>query len=347
MDEHNVDDVLLAIAGHQNRRDLQELRNQWLGRKGQVTQWMKELGSLSPEERSARGKVLNTIRERLMQAFNAQEQELARVEEVTALSKEWLDLTIPGRLPKVGLLHPLTRVRRQIEDVAVRIGFSLAYGPQVESTWYNFEALNMPADHPARDMQDSFFVDVENLVLRTHTSPVQVRTMQRYHGELPVRIISPGITYRRDDDATHTPMFQQVEGLVVDRGIGLSDLKGTLTVLVRELLGNHIKTRFRPSYFPFTEPSVEMDVSCASCDGVGCRVCKGSGWVEILGAGMVHPVVLRNGGYDPEEVSGFAFGMGIERVAMRLFGLDDLRLLYQNDMRYLEHFQSRGEADIR
>jgi len=191
-------------------------------------------------------------------------------------------------------------------------------------------------------MQDSFFVDVKDMVLRTHTSPVQIRSMEHHMGALPVKIIAPGITYRRDDDATHVPMFQQVEGLVVDEGISLADLKGTLTTLIQDLLGDDIGTRFRPSYFPFTEPSVEMDVTCAVCSGVGCRVCKGTGWVEILGSGIVHPTVLRNGGYDPETVSGFAFGMGIERIAMRLFGLDDLRLLYQNDLRYLGRFQSGG-----
>ncbi|PSR22153.1 MAG: phenylalanine--tRNA ligase subunit alpha [Sulfobacillus acidophilus] len=324
--------------------ELKEIRNQWVGRKGRITEQMKELSRLAPDLRRERGAELNAWRESVLAALTRREEELVDLEERRALVHERLDLTIPGRRPEVGLLHPLTRVRRRIEDVFLRLGFSLAYGPQVESEWYNFEALNIPPDHPARDMQDSFFVDVPGLVLRTHTSPVQIRSMQRHQGKLPVKIIAPGLTYRRDDDATHVPMFQQVEGLVVDEGISLADLTGTLTVMAQELFGDGVDTRFRSSYFPFTEPSVEMDVTCAVCRGAGCRVCKETGWVEILGSGVVHPVVLENGGYDPSIVTGFAFGMGIERIAMRIFGLDDLRLLYQNDVRYLDTFQS-GEGD--
>ncbi|MCY0880922.1 MAG: phenylalanine--tRNA ligase subunit alpha, partial [Firmicutes bacterium] len=225
-----------------------------------------------------------------------------------------------------------------VEDVFLRMGFSLEYGPEIESVWYNFESLNMPSDHPARDMQDSFYVNVPGMVLRTQTSPVQIRAMQRAGGELPIKIIAPGRVYRRDDDPTHVPMFLQVEGLVVDRDISLTHLKGTLETLTAQLLGPEVGTRFRPSYFPFTEPSLEMDVTCAVCQGAGCRVCKQTGWVEILGSGMVHPQVLANGGYDPAQVRGFAFGLGLERLAMRLFGLDDLRLLYQNDQRYLNQY---------
>lgn len=338
--------VIQSIASVSSEDELQDLRLKWVGKKGWITQQMKELASLPPDERRMRGAELNEWRQAVLTALSDRETALEDARERTALVDERLDLTIPGRRPSVGLLHPLTRVRRRIEDVLLRLGFSLAYGPQVESQWYSFEALNMPAGHPARDMQDSFFVDVPGLVLRPHTSPVQIRAMERHQGRLPVKIIAPGFTYRRDDDATHVPMFQQVEGLVVDEGISLADLTGTLTAMIRELLGSHVGTRFRSSYFPFTEPSVEMDVTCAVCQGAGCRVCKETGWVEILGSGIVHPVVLRNGGYDPDKVSGFAFGMGIERIAMRLFDLDDLRLLYQNDLRYLERFQSGGGLNI-
>ncbi|MDA8195186.1 MAG: phenylalanine--tRNA ligase subunit alpha [Thermaerobacter sp.] len=317
---------------------IQSLRYQWLGKRGQLTVAMKELAQLPAEQRRLRGQQLNQLRQRMVEALDIRQREIDIETEAALLNGERLDMTMPGRPPRVGLLHPLTRARRRIEDVLLRMGFSLHYGPQVESEWYNFEALNIPAGHPARDMQDSFFVDVPNMVLRTHTSPVQIRAMQQHQGRLPVKVLAPGVVYRRDDDATHTPMFQQVEGLVIDHGIGLADLKGTLTTMVREVLGERVETRFRSSYFPFTEPSVEMDVTCAACGGVGCRTCKATGWVEILGSGMVHPVVLANGGYDASVVSGFAFGLGIERLAMRLFGLDDLRLLYQNDLQFLQQF---------
>lgn len=331
----------------QQLAELEAVRLEWLGKRGRLTEAMKTLGKLPNDARRVQGQILNGMRQQMLQTLDTVRQTLENQEEAMRLQDEWIDMSLPGRYPEVGLLHPMTRARRQIEDVMLRMGFSLHYGPQVESEWYNFEALNIPADHPARDMQDSFFVDIPHLVLRTHTSPVQIRAMKRHDGQVPVKVLAPGIVYRRDDDATHTPMFQQVEGLVIDRGIGLADLKGTLNVMVRELLGHSIKTRFRSSYFPFTEPSVEMDVTCAACQGQGCRTCKGSGWVEILGSGMVHPVVLRNGGYDPEHVSGFAFGLGIERLAMRLFGLNDLRPLYQNDMQFLRAFASRngGESE--
>lgn len=336
----SLTDVAQAIEQASTLDELKDLRTEWVGKKGRITEQMKTLGKLPPDERRARGAELNRVRETVLQALSRREEDLKDAFERKTLEAERLDLTLPGREPQAGLLHPVTRVRRRIEDISLRMGFSLAYGPQIESEWYTFEALNMPADHPARDMQDSFFVDLPGLVLRTHTSPVQIRSMQRHQGSVPVKVIAPGYVYRRDDDATHVPLFQQVEGLVVDRGISLGDLLGTLTTMIRELLGDSVGTRFRPSYFPFTEPSVEMDVTCASCSGAGCRVCKDTGWVEILGSGVVHPTVLRNGGYDPDVVSGFAFGMGIERIAMRLFGLDDLRLLYQNDLRYLSRFQS-------
>ncbi|OLZ09826.1 phenylalanine--tRNA ligase subunit alpha [Sulfobacillus thermosulfidooxidans] len=333
-------EIMQQIHAAQTLSELQSLRSHWLGRRGIITLAMKGLSSLSIEERRSQGQQLNALRETVLELLTSRQQEMELAEETMQLQREQFDMTLPGSWPQTGLLHPITRTRRFIEDVFLRMGFSLEYGPEIEHEWYNFEALNMPANHPARDMQDSFFINVPGMVLRTHTSPVQIRAMKKYQGRLPVRIIAPGRAFRRDDDATHVPMFFQVEGLVIDHGITLADLKGTLTTMAQELLGTDIRTRFRPSYFPFTEPSVEMDVTCASCGGTGCRVCKGTGWVEILGSGMVHPVVLTNGGYDPSQVSGFAFGLGIERLAMRIFGIDDLRLLYQNDMQFLSQFQS-------
>ncbi len=321
-----------------NSLQVQEIRNTWLGRKGLITGRLKGVAGLPVDQRRDAGQRWNGVR---IEAESMIDEALARLqyqEETRQLEQERLDMSIPGVSPGLGMLHPLTRVRRLVEDVFLRMGFTLRYGPEVESEWYNFEALNIPMNHPARDMQDSFFVDIPGMVLRTHTSPVQIRGMKAAAGRLPVKIIAHGRVYRRDDDPTHTPMFHQMEALVVDRGISLADLKGTLLAMTQDLLGEDVETRFRPSYFPFTEPSMEVDVTCAVCGGSGCRVCKGTGWVEILGSGMVHPVVLRNGGYDPDHVSGFAFGLGIERLAMRIFELDDLRLLYQNDLEYLSRF---------
>ena len=317
---------------------VQDIRTAWVGRKGLITARLKGVAALAVDERPAAGQHWNSVRLAAETMIREALAHLEYQEETRQLDQERLDMTLPGVGPAVGMLHPLTRVRRMVEDVFLRMGFTLAYGPEVEDEWYNFEALNIPANHPARDMQDSFFVDIPGMVLRTHTSPVQIRGMQQSHGALPVKIIAPGRVYRRDDDPTHTPMFHQVEGLLVDHDISLADLQGTLLAMTKDLLGNAIDTRFRPSYFPFTEPSMEVDVTCAACNGAGCRVCKGTGWVEILGSGMVHPVVLHNGGYNPAEVSGFAFGLGIERLAMRIFELDDLRLLYQNDLQFLSQF---------
>lgn len=346
VEDENFQELLREIEDTKDTRALDELRRVRLGKKGRLTEAMKGLSTLSPDARRAEGARLNHLRQQLLEAFGSHQHALELAEETRELARERIDMTIPGVLPRVGLLHPLTRVRRRIEDVLLRMGFSLEYGPQVESEWRNFTALNMPANHPARDMQDSFFPDVPGLVLRTHTSPVQIRAMQKAQGRLPLKILAPGAVYRRDDDATHVPMFQQVEGLVIDSGIHLGHLMGTLEAMVHDLLGAEMKTRFRPSYFPFTEPSLEMDVSCAVCQGVGCGTCKGTGWVEILGSGMIHPRVLEHGGYDSERVTGFAFGLGIERVAMRLYGLDDLRLLYQNDLLYLSTFKSLGRSDM-
>ncbi|WP_054673488.1 phenylalanine--tRNA ligase subunit alpha, partial [Calditerricola satsumensis] len=254
------------------------------------------------------------------------------------LSAERLDVTLPGRPIPIGARHPLLQVIEEIEDIFIGLGFEVAEGPEVESDYYNFEALNLPKGHPARDMQDSFYI-TEEILLRTHTSPVQIRTMEAKGGAVPVKIICPGKVYRRDDDdATHSHQFMQVEGLVVDRGIRMSDLKGVLLAFAREMFGADVAIRLRPSYFPFTEPSAEVDITCVMCGGRGCRVCKETGWLEILGAGMVHPDVLRAGGYDPEQVSGFAFGMGVERIAMLKYGIDDIRHFYTNDVRFLEQF---------
>ncbi|HEY5497051.1 MAG TPA: phenylalanine--tRNA ligase subunit alpha, partial [Syntrophales bacterium] len=251
------------------------------------------------------------------------------------LLKETIDVTLPGRAVGLGHLHPVTRVSQEICRIFARMGFNVVEGPEVETDYYNFEALNIPKDHPARDMQDTFYVE-DNIVLRTHTSPVQIRTMEKM--KPPVRILSPGRVYRPDSDVSHTPMFHQIEGLMVDRGVTFGDLKGTLTYFLRQIFGEDILLRFRPSFFPFTEPSAEVDIKCVMCGGKGCRVCGQSGWLEILGSGMVDPAVFENVGYDPEEVTGFAFGLGVERIAMLKYGISDIRLFFENDWRFLEQF---------
>ncbi|MEG2213903.1 MAG: phenylalanine--tRNA ligase subunit alpha, partial [Clostridiales bacterium] len=253
------------------------------------------------------------------------------------LNRETIDITLKGNNFQPGSLHILTVVKREIEDIFLGMGYTVVEGPQVELDYYNFEALNIPKDHPARDMQDSFYFN-ENLLLRTHTSPVQAHTMEKMQGAYPVKVIAPGVVYRRDDDATHSPMFHQVEGLLIDKKVTMGDLKGTLLAFARQMFGADRQIRLRPSFFPFTEPSAEVDVSCFACGGAGCRLCKGSGWIEILGSGMVHPNVLSMSGYDPEILTGFAFGMGIERIAMLKYGITDMRLLFDNDMRFLSSF---------
>ena len=254
------------------------------------------------------------------------------------LASEKIDVTLPGRVNTLGHLHPLTQTLERIKDIFFRMGFSVEEGPEIEKDYYNFEALNLPKDHPARDMQDSFYI-TEDILMRSQTSPVQARTMEKNEANAPIRMIAPGRVYRRDEyDATHSPMFTQVEGLVIDKGITLADLKGTLELFLHQIFNDDIGVRFRPSFFPFTEPSAEVDISCVMCHGKGCRVCKGTGWLEILGSGMVHPHVLEMSGYDPKKVSGFAFGMGVERIAMLSYGVDDLRLFYDNDMRFLRQF---------
>ena len=316
-------------------RDLSELerfRIAYLGKKGLLTSLMKRLGDLSPEERPEAGQLVNRLKTDLTKRFEkARERILSIEEEGVSL----LDVTLPGREPPRGHLHPITQVLREICQIFGRMGFRVVKGPNVELDYYNFEALNIPRDHPARDMQDTFYVS-ENVVLRTHTSPMQVRTMEKQAP--PVSIIAPGKVYRRDSDVSHTPMFHQVEGLLVDKGVTLGDLKGTLTTFVHQMFGRDTPLRFRPSFFPFTEPSAEVDIRCVICRGKGCRTCKNTGWLEILGSGMVDPEVYRFVHYDPEIYSGFAFGMGIERVAMLKYGIDDIQLFYRNDMRFLRQF---------
>jgi phenylalanyl-tRNA synthetase alpha chain len=317
------------------RRDLDEVRVKYLGKRGTLTQLLRALPGLPPAERPIVGREANEAKAGLESELDARHAVLEGAERRARLAADRPDLTLPGRRVPPGARHPLTQVHDEIVDVFTGMGFAVAEGPEVELDHYNFEALNIPKDHPARDMQDTFYVGGE-ILLRTHTSPVQIRTMERQ--KPPVRIICPGRVYRRDADITHSPVFHQVEGLAVDRGISMGDLKGTLELFARELFGADSRIRFRPSFFPFTEPSAEVDVLCFLCKGGGCRVCKASGWLEILGSGMVHPRILQAMGYDTEEVTGWAFGMGVERVAMLRYGIDDIRLFYENDLRFLSQF---------
>lgn len=317
--------------------ELNDLKVKTLGRKGDITLILKKLKDVPAEQRAEVGKLANEIKTSLEQMMEEKEQELKRRELDLRLARETVDVTLPG-LPLIkGHKHPLTQVMDEIRGIFTGMGFTVAEGPEIESDYYNFEALNIPKDHPARDMQDSFYI-TEEILLRTHTSPVQVRTMEKMAPQIPVKIIVPGRVYRRDDDATHSPMFHQIEGLVIDERITFAHLKGTLMLFAQKVFGDGVRVRYRPSFFPFTEPSAEMDISCVICGGEGCRVCSYTGWLEILGAGMVHPRVLEYGGYDPEKVTGFAFGMGIERIAMLKYGINDLRLFFENDKRFLTQF---------
>ena len=322
-----------AISSEQ----LRDLKVKFLGKKGSISEISKSMGKLSPEERPQAGQLVNELRQALEQNLAKKQQELADKALQAQLAKEAVDVTLPGRPLKLGSKHPLTLVMDEFKDIFLGMGYTIAEGPQVELDYYNFERMNLPADHPARDMQDSFYIDAKRL-LRTHTSPVQARAMDKLYPQVPVKVISPGVVYRRDDDATHSPMFHQVEGLVVGENISLADLKGTLLNFVRQMFGEEREIRLRPSFFPFTEPSVEVDISCMLCGGAGCRTCKDTGWIEILGAGMVHPNVLKMSGYDPEKYTGFAFGAGVERIAMLKYGIDDLRVLFENDVRFLQRF---------
>jgi phenylalanyl-tRNA synthetase alpha chain len=324
------------IAATETLQEWEAQRVRLLGKQGRLTAELKALSGLPPEARRVRGALLNRTKARLEEVLASQRMVLAQRAEQERLQNERLDMTLPGVAAPWGTLHPVSAVRRRLQDAMVRLGFTMRSGPEIETEWYNFEALNMPANHPAREMHDTFYVE-SPYVLRTHTSPVQVRAMREANGQLPLWVATLGFTYRRDDDATHLPQFMQMEGLVVDRGIGLPDLKGVVLAVVREVFGPTVRIRLRPSYFPFTEPSAEVDMSCPVCGGDGCRICH-TGWIEVLGSGLVHPHVLRAGGYDPDQVSGFAFGWGVERVAMLLYGLDELRPLYQNDLRFLSAF---------
>jgi len=333
-------EALEALETVQTMQTLNDWKIKYLGKKGELTAILRGMGALSADERPVIGQLVNEVREALEAAYEGREAGFRHEERNKRLAEETIDVTLPGRKLAIGSEHPLSRVIRDMEEIFLGLGFSVAEGPEVELDYYNFEALNLPKDHPARDMQDTFYI-TEELLMRTQTSPVQVRTMEQTRPN-PVRIISPGRVYRRDDDdATHSHAFMQIEGLVVDRGIRMSDLKGILLHFCRQFFGPDVNIRLRPSYFPFTEPSAEVDVTCHSCGGSGCRTCKGTGWIEILGCGMVHPNVLEMAGYDAEEFTGFAFGMGIERIAMRRYNIEDIRHFYQNDMRLMGHFNKR------
>ena len=325
-----------ALANAKLPQEIDELRVRFLGKKGELTGILKQMGKLSPEERPVIGQLANEVRSWIETDIETRLTEIKASQMAARLESEKLDVTLPGKRPQFGAKHPLSIVLDEIKEIFIGMGFEIADGPEVETDYYNFEALNIPKDHPARDTQDTFYIN-DNVLLRTQTSPVQVRVMEQK--KPPIRIISPGRVYRSDAlDATHSPLFHQIEGLVVDKGITFADLKGTLETFIKRLYGEDSVVRFRPHHFPFTEPSAEVDVQCFNCKGEGCRLCKGEGWIEILGCGMVHPKVLSNCGIDPEVYSGFALGMGLERVVMRRYNIDDIRLFYENDVRFLKQF---------
>lgn len=329
--------VLSELKKAESFDAIQEIRVKFLGKKGELTQVLRQMGTLAPEERPRIGQLANEVRALLTERLEKKLSILREQEKEKKLKSERIDVTLPGRPLRRGHRHPISLVLEEIKDIFTAMGFEIAEGPEVEWDYYNFEALNIPKDHPARDMQDSFYI-TDEILLRTHTSPVQVRVLEKSVPKVPVRIIAPGKVYRRDDDATHSPMFHQVEGLLVDKRCTLGDLKGILLAFARQMFGQDRQIRLRPSFFPFTEPSAEVDISCVNCGGKGCRVCSWTGWLEILGAGMVHPRVLETTGYNPEEVVGFAFGMGVERIAMLKYGIPDLRLFFENDIRFLHQF---------
>jgi phenylalanyl-tRNA synthetase alpha chain len=336
------EEALTKIQEATNVKELNDVRVAYLGKKGPITDLLKGMGKLPAEERPKMGALVNVVRETVTESLEAKMTKLEEEAINAQLEKEAIDVTLPGRPVSTGNHHPLTRVVEEIEDFFISMGYEIAEGPEVEKDYYNFEALNLPKGHPARDMQDSFYIS-EEVLLRTHTSPVQARTMEA-KGGTAIKIICPGKVYRRDnDDATHSHQFTQIEGLVVGEDIRMSDLKGTLDLFAKKMFGADREIRLRPSFFPFTEPSVEMDISCFKCGGDGCNVCKKTGWIEILGAGMVHPNVLKMAGYDPTVVTGFAFGMGPERIAMLKYGVEDIRHFYTNDVRFISQFD-RTEA---
>ncbi len=329
-------EALQALSKAESAQDLENLRVAYLGKKSPLTAVLKGMGALSAEERPIMGALANSVREQISNALDNAKAEIGKKELANKLDKETIDVTLPSKRCKCGKVHPLTSIQREMEDIFLGMGFSIAEGPEVETDYYNFTALNTPEFHPARDVQDTFYI-TDRVLLRSQTSTVQVHVMEE--NKPPIRIISPGRVYRSDAvDGTHSPMFHQVEGLVIDKNITMGDLKGTLLMFAKQMFGEKTEIRFRPHHFPFTEPSCEVDVSCFVCAGNGCSLCKGEGWIEILGAGMVHPNVLRMSGIDPEEYSGFAFGMGVERIVMTKFGISDMRLLYENDVRFLNQF---------
>lgn len=328
--------ALQALENAADSKALEEVRIKFLGKKGELTSILKQMGGLSAEERPVIGQLANKVRADIEESIANYQAKMKEKATAKKLAAEKLDVTMPGTKYELGRKHPLYKVLDEIKEIFLGMGFDVADGPEVELDYYNFEALNLPKDHPARDTQDTFYI-TDNILLRTQTSPVQIRVMEKQ--KPPVRIIAPGRVYRSDAvDATHSPVFHQIEGLVVDKGVTMGDLKGTLADFAKRLYGEDAVVRFRPHHFPFTEPSAEMDVMCFNCGGEGCRLCKGEGWIEILGCGMVHPKVLKTCGIDPEEYSGFAFGMGLERVVMRRYSIDDLRLFFENDQRFLRQF---------
>ena len=320
----------------ENEKQLNDLKVKYLGKKGELTVVLRGMGAIAPEERPKIGSLVNKVRDELEILIQAKEKEFKRKELQKKLETENIDITEPSKKVKLGSIHPITQIIEEVEEIFLEMGYKIADGPEVEKAIYNFDKLNTPPDHPARDIQDTFYV-TEEILLRSQTSPVQARVMEEQ--KPPIKIICPGTVYRSDSvDATHSPVFHQVEGLVIDKNISMTDLKGTLEMFTKKCLGENTKIRFRPHHFPFTEPSAEADVSCFVCGGKGCKVCKGEGWIELLGCGMVHPKVLQNCGIDPEEYSGFAFGFGVERIAMAKFGIEDMRLLFENDIRFLKQF---------
>ena len=332
--------ALLELESCSELKELENVRVKYLGKKGELTAILKMMGTLSKEERPIMGSLVNKVRDELEEKISKKEEILKQVEINKKLESEKIDITLPASKIRRGSKHPINRIIEEVEDLFVSMGYDVVSGPELETDEYCFERLNLPKGHPARDMQDSFYITTEYL-LRTQTSAVQARAMMENKEKSPIRIIVPGKTYRREDDATHSHQFNQVEGLVVDKDITFADLKGTLEVFMKHMLGENTKLRFRPSYFPFTEPSYEVDVSCFKCMGKGCNLCKHTGWIELLGAGMVHPNVLKMNGYDPEKYTGFAFGTGLDRLAMFKYEITDMRLLYQNDVRFLSQFDRK------
>ncbi len=327
---------LKDIEKCENLKNLNDLKVKYFGKKGELTTVLRGMGKLTPEERPVIGSLVNKVRDELNEILEKKEKELKREELLKKLENENIDVTEPSKKVNLGSLHPITQIIDEVSEIFLGMGYEIAYGPEVEKAIYNFDKLNTPPDHPARDIQDTFYV-TEDIVLRSQTSTIQARVME--NKQPPIKIICPGAVYRSDSvDATHSPVFHQIEGLVVDKNISMTDLKGTLEMFAKKCLGENTKIRFRPHHFPFTEPSAETDVSCFACGGKGCRVCKGEGWIELLGCGMVHPNVLKNCGIDPEVYSGFAFGFGVERIAMAKFGIEDMRLLFENDLRFLKQF---------